>query len=92
MWLRDLKQKNKDALNPSDDSSTEKGRKRDTVFVPRCEQVRLSENIQALHDELAETVTHVDPAEYSDEKIELLLRQAKTNDQCRKFLTDWAEA
>ena len=92
MWLRDLKQKNKDALKSPSESAPEQGRKRDTVFVPRCEQVRLSENIQALHEELAESVTHIDPAEYSEEKIELLLQQAKTNDQCRKFLTDWAEA
>jgi len=45
------------------------------------EHARLRQAGQALHDELAAEVHHIDPADYSDERVAQLLAQASRNSE-----------
>lgn len=82
MWLRDLKHKNKLSEHPRleeplflDDVSV--GERE--FCLTKEEHGQLKEAEQALQRELALGVRHIDPAEYSDERIERLLEQASQN-------------
>ena len=41
------------------------------------EHARIARAAEVLHDELAATVRHIDPAEYSEERLQELLAQAQ---------------
>lgn len=49
------------------------------VSLTREEHARLTRASQVLHDELAATIRHIDPSEYSEERLQELLAQAQDN-------------
>ncbi len=76
MWLEELKLENKlsNRLRPEYDGGQDTPQKAD--LLTKDELARLSQRAQALHDELATTVRHIDPAEYSEERVHALLTEA----------------
>ncbi len=78
MWLRDLKRENDgkpgSAASPLSDAQA---LHRQRHGLSRQEMDRLVQRTQELRDELTATIHHVDPSEYSDERIQHLLAQAR---------------
>lgn len=77
MWLEELKLENKlsNRLRPEYDGGQDTPQKAD--LLTKDELARLTQKSQALHDELATTVRHIDPAEYSEERVHALLAEAR---------------
>lgn len=78
MWLRDLKRENTgrqaSTASPLSDAPP---LHRQRHGLSRQELERLTQRTQELRDELTATIHHVDPSEYSEERIQHLLAQAR---------------
>ena len=78
MWLRDLKRENvgkqDSATSPLADAQP---LHKQRYGLSRLELDRLIQRTRELRDELTAGIHHIDPAEYSDERIQQLLAQAK---------------
>ncbi len=86
MWLRDFQYQNelstrseREPLLEEENSSEGPG-----WSLTQAEQSKLREASQALQRELAATVRHIDPSEYSQERIIGLLAQASANSNKRR--------
>lgn len=78
MWLRDLKRENVGGPDSTDSSlAHHQPLHKQRHGLNRLELDRLIQRTQELRDELSATIRHVDPAEYSDERIQRLLADAK---------------
>ncbi len=82
MWLHDLKRKN--TGGPLSSTSTSLSPPAEALHkqrhgLSRQELDRLTQKTQELREELTAAVRHVDPSEYSDERIQQLLTQARRN-------------
>lgn len=78
MWLHDLKRKNDGSpLSSTSSSSTTEALHKQRHGLSRQELDRLTQKTQELRDELTAAVRHVDPSEYSDERIQRLLAEAR---------------
>ena len=82
MWLHDLKQQNRNPQPRSQASDQEPPIRADHLTDE--EHIRLKEKTQALHNELAASVKHIDPAEYTESRVHQLLEQAHQNAFHRK--------
>ena len=78
MWLHDLKRKNAGSpLSSTTPASTTEPLHKQRHGLSRQELDRLIRKTQELRDELTAAVRHVDPSEYSDERIQQLLAEAR---------------
>ena len=78
MWLRDLKRENDGAQgSAAAPLSNDPALHRERHGLSRQELDRLVQRTQELREELTATIHHVDPSEYSDERIQQLLVQAR---------------
>lgn len=79
MWLRDLKRENGSGGEGSATSPLSHARPlhKQRHGLSRQELDRLVQRTQELRDELTAAIHHVDPSEYSDERIQHLLAQAR---------------
>ncbi len=92
MWLEELKQQNLLALGHTQSKQAEPPPKTDERQLTGEEHQRLKQGMQSLYEELAASVKHIDPSEYTEDRIQGLLEQARVNDVRRKYSLDFAEA
>ena len=82
MWLRELKQREFEdlpALDGEDQVEEERG-----FSLTKEEHARLTQAGQSLRDELAAAVRHIDPSEYSQERLQQLLTEANQKPTSRR--------
>lgn len=78
MWLHDLKRKHDGSpLASTPPTNTTEALHKQRHGLSRQELDRLTRKTQELRDELTAAVRHVDPSEYSDERIQHLLTEAR---------------
>lgn len=78
MWLRDLKRENGgEPAAATSPLSNGQALHKERHGLSRQEMDRLVQRTQALRDELTASIHHVDPTEYSDDRIQQLLAQAR---------------
>lgn len=88
MWLEELKQQNLLALGHTQATQEEPPPKTDHPQRTEKERQRINKGMQSLYEELAASVNHIDPGEYTENRIQGLLEQARMNDVGRKYCLD----
>lgn len=82
MWLPELKKKNASAAREQEGSlpePLEAAEENDAITITKAEHMRWNARDQDLQESLAQAVRHIDPAEYTDDRIQQLLATAQQN-------------